>query len=117
MLVLVVELFGQQLLLQHHMGLHLIVRGRIGLNGVAVVHGPPVMILEPVASPEVVHVDNPRSDFTAFGIKGVDLHVKFTLLGGILGGVSDLIGTLNSANARIFDLLGGLHWKYSTLQF
>lgn len=109
MLRIIIELFGQELLLESHVLVHLEFRGRIGLDGVVVVHCPPVVVLEPATRTKVVHVDDPRADFTAFGVKGVDLDVKFTLLGGILGGVQ--------LNARIFDLLGGLHWKYSTLQF
>lgn len=63
----------------------LLVGGRHTLDHVAVVHGPPAVLLQPVAGAVVVHVDHPIADGLLGGVERLDADVKISL--GLFGAV------------------------------
>ena len=101
----VVELVRQGRLGRRQILLDLLRSGHIGFHAVAVVHGPPVVILEPIAGPEVVHVHDAEPNVLAFGIEGLDTDVEVV---GVLchwglllaGGLGDLLGHFISIYVR-----------------
>lgn len=80
-----VELLGQGQLAGSEIGGDLVVVGRIDLDGVPVVHGPPGVILEPLAGAEVVEIDDPVTDGLAGVVEGVHRHVEVVRLGSAVG--------------------------------
>lgn len=80
-----------------------LIRGRdVGLDAGSMVHGPPQVVLEPVAGAEVVHVDDPFADGLAFGVEGLDGDVEVVRLGLLVfRGHSGHDGNSAVCNARL----------------
>jgi hypothetical protein len=95
------ELGGKSGRLTGHISGDLLVAGRLHLDHVAVVHGPPVVILEPRPSPEVVHVHDPGADTITVGVQRVDRHVQIALVLSDLRGVLLLNGALLHVRAHL----------------
>lgn len=73
------ELGDQFRRLGGEIGVNLGLCGHAGFDRVGVVHGPPVMVLEPVAGAEMVHVDDPLADDLVVGVQGVHLDEQIAL--------------------------------------
>ncbi len=54
----------------------LVVGGVLRLNGMSVVHSPPLMVLEPISRPEMVHVHNSGTNALPTIVERVDNNVK-----------------------------------------
>lgn len=63
-----------------HVRLHVLRVGALLLDLVAVVHGPPDVILEPVARAVVVHIDDALADSLALLVIGDHLDIEVLLL-------------------------------------
>lgn len=68
----------------------LIGSGHVGFHTRDVVHGPPHMVLEPVARPKVIHIDDTFADGLTLNIEGLDRNIKIIPLGSaVISRLSD----------------------------
>lgn len=77
--VVVVELLREREFGASDVAVDLLGRGDVRLDTVRVVHGPPVVVLQPVARAEVVHVHDPLADGLPLRVEGLDRDVEVLL--------------------------------------
>lgn len=107
-----VELGREGFLRRREVAGDLVRGGHVGLDAVAVVHGPPVVVLQPVAGAEMVHVHDALADSLAFGVESLhaDEEVRWAVRIGAVGvllGIAVFDVRRLSALSDGLDLLGG----------
>lgn len=86
-----VELVLQFLGLLGEVAVHLVLAGRADDHLVALVHGPPVVVGQPIAGAEMVEIDQTIADGLARHVHRVDGHVEVVGPSGFRRGRDDLL--------------------------